>query len=63
MTQRGVTLFLLSNLGADVDYLGGHRGADVIPGPFATADAAKEKLYYIEYVYVISRPVNSTGQF
>ena len=45
MTQRGVTLFLLSNLGADVDYLGGHRGADVIPGPFATADAAKEKLY------------------
>ena len=29
----------------DVDYLGGHRGADVIPGPFATADAVSERLY------------------
>jgi hypothetical protein len=29
----------------NVDYLGGHRGADVIPGPFATSDSAKERIY------------------
>ena len=28
----------------DYDYNGNHRGADVIPGPFATVEAAKAKL-------------------
>ena len=29
----------------DCDYLGNHRGADVIPGPFVSGDAAKDKLF------------------
>ena len=29
----------------DHDYLGNHRGTDVIPGPFVSGEAAKEKLY------------------
>ncbi len=28
----------------DSDYLGNHRGTDIIPGPFATKDAAKSRL-------------------
>ena len=29
----------------DHDYLGNHRGTDIIPGPFATKEAAGERLY------------------
>ena len=29
----------------DCDVLGNHRGTDVIPGPFATVELAKSKLY------------------
>ena len=29
----------------DADYFGGHRGAAVLPGPFANADDAEKKLY------------------
>lgn len=29
----------------DYDYLGNHRGTDVLPGPFASGNAAKEKLF------------------
>ena len=29
----------------NVDYHGQHRGSDVIPGPFATAEGAREKLF------------------
>ena len=29
----------------NVDYLGGHRGAYVIPGPFASGEDAGKKLY------------------
>lgn len=29
----------------DADYFGGHRGADVLPGPFAAKEDAEKKLY------------------
>ena len=29
----------------DVDFLGNHRGTNIIPGPFASADSSKEVLY------------------
>ena len=29
----------------DADYFGGHRGVDVIPGPFASVEDSKKVLY------------------
>lgn len=29
----------------DADYFGGHRGVDVIPGPFASAEDAEKVLF------------------
>ena len=29
----------------DMDYFGGHRGAGVLPGPFAAKEDAEKKIY------------------